>query len=275
MPPPRKPFARLQIVGRILPIGVQSFRKLRQEGRHYVDKTAYAKVLVDVGTHYFLSRPRRFGKSLLVSTLHSLFACERDLFEGLAIEPHWNWSLSRPVVHLDLSGAGLHGPVGLRRSIFSQLRSHGSHALVTLRGKGGKLRQCPLWPRTEDALARLVQGRAERDAVFLSRHRRAYTRSGVYRLVERCSARVPSLEGRKITPHVVRHTSACHLLRAGVDLNTIRAWLGHVSLDTTNIYAEIDFDTKAKAVELCDTAEPGPDQPWKEDKGLMAFLGAL
>ena len=173
------------------------------------------------------------------------------------------------------SGARVSEATGLQIGDLELGRGPSSHALVTLRGKGGKLRQCPLWPRTEDALARLVQGRAERDAVFLSRHRRAYTRSGVYRLVERCSARVPSLEGRKITPHVVRHTSACHLLRAGVDLNTIRAWLGHVSLDTTNIYAEIDFDTKAKAVELCDTAEPGPDQPWKEDKGLMAFLGAL
>ncbi len=72
-----------------------------------------------------------------------------------------------------------------------------------------------------------------------------------------------------------RHTSACHLLQAGVDLNTIRAWLGHASLDTTNIYAEIDLETKAKAMALCDAAEPGPDRPWKENKGLMAFLGAL
>ena len=57
--------------------------------------------------------------------------------------------------------------------------------------------------------------------------RRPYTRFGVYRLVERCAARVPALAARKITPHVVRHTSACALLRAGVDLNTIRAGLGH------------------------------------------------
>ena len=74
---------------------------------------------------------------------------------------------------------------------------------------------------------------------------------------------------------MVRHTSACHLLQAGVDLNTIRAWLGHASIDTTNIYAEIDLEMKAKAMALCDAAEPGPDRPWKENKGLMAFLGAL
>ena len=154
-------------------------------------------------------------------------------------------------------------------------RHDGGHALVTIHGKGGKHRQCPLWPRTERVLAALVQGRADGDAVFISRQRRPYTRFGVYRLVERCAARVPSLARRKITPHVIRHSSACHLLRAGVDLNTIRAWLGHASLDTTNIYAEIDLEMKAKAMALCDAAEPGPHRPWKENKGLMAFLGAL
>ena len=154
-------------------------------------------------------------------------------------------------------------------------RRDGGHALVTIHGKGGKHRQCPLWLRTERVLSDLVQGRAAGDAVFLSRQRRPYTRFGVYRLVERCAARVPSLADRTVTPHMVRHTSACHLLQAGVDLNTIRAWLGHASLDTTNIYAEIDLEMKAKAMALCDAAEPGPGRPWRENKGLMAFLGAL
>jgi len=111
-------------VGRILPIGIQTFRDLRKEGCHYVDKTGYVRDLVESGSRYFLSRPRRFGKGLLVSTLKSLFACEREPFEGLAIEPHWNWSRPCPVVHMDLSGADLHDPGGLRRSIFSQVRSH-------------------------------------------------------------------------------------------------------------------------------------------------------
>ena len=154
-------------------------------------------------------------------------------------------------------------------------RRDGGHALVTLHGKGGKIRQCPLWPRTERVLAQLVRGRTAVDAVFFSRHGRAYTRFGVYRLVRRCAERVPSLDGRRITPHLIRHTSACHLLQAGVDLNTIRAWLGHVSLDTTNIYAEIDIEMKARAMALCDAAPSGPDRPWKQNKGIMAFLGAL
>ena len=98
----------------------------------------------------------------------------------------------------------------------------GRHALVTLHGKGGKRRRCPLWPRSEGALAELAKGRAADDPVFLSRYRRPYTRFGVYRLVERCAARVPALEGRTVTPHLVRHSCACHLLQSGVDLNTIR-----------------------------------------------------
>ena len=72
-----------------------------------------------------------------------------------------------------------------------------------------------------------------------------------------------------------RHTAACELVRAEVDINTIRAWLGHASIDTTNIYAKIDLEMKAKALALCDAAEPGPDRPWKEKKGLMAFLKSL
>ena len=85
----------------------------------------------------------------------------------------------------------------------------GRHAVATLHGKGRKTRQCPLWPRTESALTELVAGHASSDAVFLSRHRKPFTRFGVYRLVERCAARVPTLAGRKITPHVVRHYLDC------------------------------------------------------------------
>ena len=158
-------------------------------------------------------------------------------------------------------------------------RPDGGHALATLHGKGGKTRQCPLWPHTERALLELMDRmeyrRAFRSSVFLNSHGKPFTRFGVYRLVERCAAAVPTLIGKKITPHVIRHTTACHLVRAGVDINTIRAWLGHASLHTTNIYAEIDLEMKTKAVALCDAVEPGPNRPWKEDKGLIAFLKAL
>lgn len=153
-------------------------------------------------------------------------------------------------------------------------RRDGGHALVTLHGKGGRIRQCPLRPEIERVLAELVDGRGADDAVFLNRRRQPFTRFGVYSVVERCAAQVPALAGRKITPHVLRHTTACHLVFADVDINTVRAWLGHSSIDTTNVYAEISLKMKAEAIALCDVAEPGPDRHWKEDKGLMAFLNA-
>ena len=83
---------------------IYSFRVLRENGFTYVDKTAMILSLCDmsVGKQFFLARPRRFGKSLLVSTLHCLFEGRRDLFQGLAIEPKWDWSKSWPVLHLDM-----------------------------------------------------------------------------------------------------------------------------------------------------------------------------
>ena len=154
-------------------------------------------------------------------------------------------------------------------------RRDGGHALATLHGKGGKIRQCPLWPETERVLAESVNGRATDDVVFLSRLQKPFTRFGVYWLVERCAACVPTLSGRKITPHVLRQTTACHLVLAGVDINTVRAWLGHATINTTNIYAEIDLKLKAKAVALCDVGEPQPSRSWKDNKDLMAFLKSL
>jgi integrase/recombinase XerD len=154
-------------------------------------------------------------------------------------------------------------------------RRNGGHDLATLHGKGGKTRQCPLWPETERVLADETTGRAGEDAVFISRLGTPFTRFGVYRLIERCAARVPELAGRMITPHVIRHTTACHLVLAGVDINTIRAWLGHVSISTTNIYAEIDLTLKANAVALCEVGQSRPGRSWKEDKDLMAFLKSL
>ena len=82
-----------------------------------------------------------------------------------------------------------------------------------------------------------------------------------------------------MSPHVIRHSTASHLLRAGVDINTIRAWLGHVSLETTNRYAEADLEMKAKALATCAVTEPGrtPDgkATWRKDRDLMTFLTSL
>ena len=88
---------------RKLPIGVQTFRKIREEGRYYVDKTPWIGRLVDEGDQYFLSRPRRFGKSLLLDTIKELFEGSEELFRGLAIHDRWDWDVRFPVVRLDFS----------------------------------------------------------------------------------------------------------------------------------------------------------------------------
>ena len=154
-------------------------------------------------------------------------------------------------------------------------RGNSGHDLATLHGKGGKTRQCPLWAETKRVLADEILDRPLDDAVFVSRLGKPFTRFGVYRLIERYAAKVPELADRTITPHVIRHTTACHLVLAGVDINTIRAWLGHVSISTTNIYAEIDLTLKANAVALCEVGQSKPSRSWKEDKDLMSFLSAL
>ena len=88
---------------RKLPIGIQTFREIREEGHYYVDKTPFIRRLVENGKHYFLSRPRRFGKSLLVDTIKELFEGSEPLFRGLAVHDEWDWSVRHPVVRLDFS----------------------------------------------------------------------------------------------------------------------------------------------------------------------------
>ncbi len=155
----------------------------------------------------------------------------------------------------------------------------GSAAAVRLVGKGQKARHCPLWPRTVSALQGLIAGRAAPEPVFRNRLGQPLTRFGIYQLVRRAvaaaSRQVPALGQKRISPHSMRHTCAVHLLRAGVDLNTIRAWLGHVSLDTTQVYAEVDLEMKAKALAHCELGEGPSVKRWRKGPGLMGFLRAL
>jgi len=127
---------------------------------------------------------------------------------------------------------------------------------VRILGKGNKMRVCPLWPTTSSVLTQLVTGRSADDTVFRGRTNQPMTRFGIHRVVTRYAELVtkshPAMKDKRISPHSVRHTTAVHLLRAGVDINTIRAWLGHVSLDTTHIYAEVDLEMKAKALARVD-----------------------
>jgi site-specific recombinase XerD len=150
---------------------------------------------------------------------------------------------------------------------------------VRLHGKGNKIRMCPLWSNTAMSLSHLIGNRKKTDAVFLNRVNQPLTRFGIHRLVthyaDLASKTVPSLATKRASPHTIRHTTAVHLLRAGVDINTIRAWLGHVSLDTTHVYAEVDMEMKAKALASVDITGLKDPPRQRALPSLMAFLKAV
>jgi site-specific recombinase XerD len=150
---------------------------------------------------------------------------------------------------------------------------------VLIHGKGNKSRRCPLWARTADELLALAGRRGDGERVFLNRRGQPLTRFGLHDLVRRyakAAARAqPGLAKKSVSPHVIRHTTATHLLRSGVDINTIRAWLGHVSLATTNVYAEVDLEMKARALTNCEIDDEEPSERWRDNKGLMEFLHSL
>ncbi len=106
---------------RRLPTGIQTFRTLRKRNCYYVDKTPYVESLLDGGTHYFLSRPRRFGKSLFLDTLKELFEGSEALFEGLHIHRRHDWSQRHPVVRLSFGGGSFTQPGLLRDNVMEQL----------------------------------------------------------------------------------------------------------------------------------------------------------
>ena len=106
---------------RRLPIGIQTFRKIREDNCYYVDKTGYIRKLLDDGKHYFLSRPRRFGKSLFLDTLKELFEGNEPLFEGLHIHGHWDWQVRYPVLRLDFGSGNFDEPGILHKEVMAQL----------------------------------------------------------------------------------------------------------------------------------------------------------
>lgn len=159
---------------------------------------------------------------------------------------------------------------------------------VRLHGKGDKWRTCPLWNETTSLLRTLLRQRPTtnlslEDAVFLSQNGKPLTRFGIYKIVRRHTDTLwqdrRSIR-RHISPHVFRHTAAVHLLESGVEVNVIRSWLGHVSLETTNRYAEITTRMKEDALRACepknDSSEGYPRKPvWRDDETLLSWLDSL
>ena len=159
---------------------------------------------------------------------------------------------------------------------------------VHLHGKGDKWRVCPLWEETSALLKKLISeqgpGSPPDRPVFLGVSDAALTRFGIYKIIRRHTAQVVKKgsdgQSKRISPHVWRHTTAVHLLEAGVEVNVIRAWLGHVSLETTNRYAEITLRTKQAALEKCAVPaaadERIPRKPaWQTDAALLSWLQSL
>ena len=109
-----------------LPIDLQSFEIIRRDGLLYVDKTRWIHQMLEEGRYYFMARPRRFGKTLMVSTLRNLFAGHRDLFQGLWIDTHgtWNWEIF-PVILLDFNSISHDTPENFKEGLSDRLTGIG------------------------------------------------------------------------------------------------------------------------------------------------------
>jgi integrase/recombinase XerC len=157
---------------------------------------------------------------------------------------------------------------------------------VLIHGKGRKERTCLLWKETVDAVKKYLEKRSVRltDGVPLfvnvevSRLSRFGLRYIIAHRVAGAAKTSPSLLTRRVTPHTIRHTTAMHLLQSNVDLNMIRSWLGHASIETTHSYVEIDLEMKRKTLQSCEkllpkTARRGPS--WQRNNDILSWLSKL
>ena len=156
---------------------------------------------------------------------------------------------------------------------------------VRLRGKGNKERMCPLWPQTAATLQALLTENginpSETQPLFRNHRGDPLTRFGVRYLLRKyasiAKAEATSLTTKRIHPHVLGHTTAVHLLQAGVDLVTISHWLGHASVETTNRYAAVNLETKRDALAKAQPiGEPDPAiAAWRTDATVLSWIEAL
>ncbi|WP_353572561.1 AAA family ATPase [Candidatus Albibeggiatoa sp. nov. BB20] len=118
-----------------LPIGISTFKNMQQGNFTYVDKTQLVYNLATQGTYYFLSRPRRFGKSLFIDTLKQAFLSKKDLFKGLYLENNWDWDQTYPVIHIDFAKGNVHSRQALDNKIFDILNEHAQYHSISLEYK--------------------------------------------------------------------------------------------------------------------------------------------
>ncbi len=156
---------------------------------------------------------------------------------------------------------------------------------VKLEGKGRKQRICPLWPQTvkllDEVLADTGLGRLATERLFRNQRGEPMTRFGVRYLLrkyaERANAQTPNLSRKRVHPHMLRHSTAVHLLQSGVDMVSISHWLGHASVETTNRYTEVDLNAKRAAIEKAGPI--GNFEPtlvrWSADTSILEWLESL
>jgi site-specific recombinase XerD len=153
---------------------------------------------------------------------------------------------------------------------------------VRLLGKGSKERICPLWPETAAALRRIIHTGSGNDLLFKNAAGGPLSRDGVAYLIRKhaktAAERCPTLRKRRITPHVLRHSCACALLQAGVDITVIRDYLGHSSVATTSRYVTTNLQVKREALEAFwkrARLEPKGPRKWRPSPQLLTFLETL
>ncbi|MGH7988859.1 MAG: tyrosine-type recombinase/integrase [Limisphaerales bacterium] len=158
-------------------------------------------------------------------------------------------------------------------------------ACVHLRGKGRKERVCPLWTETAQALQSHLEtqgiGLHEPRSVFLNHRGQPLTRFGIgiilHKHLRRAVQKFPALKNKRIHPHSLRHSTAIHLLRSGVDLCTIANWLGHESINTTNKYLTLDLEAKQTALSKAKPilARNRRVSGWRTDPNIIKWLESL
>jgi integrase/recombinase XerD len=156
--------------------------------------------------------------------------------------------------------------------------SYDKPATVRIEGKGRKKRSVPLWPTTAKLLQKWSMGFDQNAPLFTNRLGEPLSRSGVEArlelMVKKAAERCPSLAKKNVSPHTFRHSTAMHLLEAGIDITMIAMWLGHASIKTTHLYVEASIAMKAKALESVQAPEHRGKR-YKPTDSTLAFLEAL
>jgi site-specific recombinase XerD len=186
------------------------------------------------------------------------------------------------IVTMFNTGARVHEVVDVRANDLQLVKPF----QVLLRGKGGKTRTCPLWPQTaallRDLCAELAGGVDPNSSapVFRNRYGTKISRFGVLYVLRKyiVLARVtmPTLAKKRLHPHSMRHSTAVHLLKSGVDIVTVSHWLGHASITTTNRYAKIDLEMKRQALARMEPLDGSDVSPtWRTDSTITEWLESL